>query len=441
MHASYHSQQKHAEAAQRLSRLCVTHPDILQLPDAQTLRLPLRSTATTEILTAGALHDIAIELILCQRAHWFQTVKKTLAALPEQSETQLVALGSDACIPRSLGRNSNCFLRSSVPDAAVVDEIAVVGMSCRFPRSDNLAEFWQLLHDGESAVGTIPLDRYNPALLLRSPKLAHVWGNFLSNPDAFDHKFFGISGREAKSMDPQQRLALQVSYEALASAGYFSRSDDDDTAARQQKDVGVYLGVGAVDYEQNIASRDATAFSATGTLRAFITGRVSHFFGWDGPSMTVDTACSSSSVAIHAACKAVLGGECSMALAGGVNVIASPSLHQNLAAASFLNPNGASRAFDDKAEGYCRGEGAGVIVLKRLSQALADGDQVLGVIAASAVNHGSNCSPITVPHSKSQSILYQRVLADARIKPEEVTYVEAHGTGENFDSPQIRYST
>lgn len=421
LRGSYHSRQKYAAAAERLSRICAANAGILQLPGAHKLRLPLRSTATTECLTAGALHDIAIELILCQRAFWFQTVKKTLGEYtPEQ--TYFVALGSDACIPRSLGRS----LWTNVPDETDrgFEEIAVVGMSCRFPRSENLEEFWQLLNDGGTALGTIPHERYDPAQIQRSPKLPSFWGNFLSSPDVFDHKFFGISGREAKSLDPQQRLALQVSYEALASSGYFSRN-----SGLVQKDVGVYMGVGAVEYQENIAARDANAFSATGTLRAFITGRISHFFGWEGPSMTIDTACSSSAVAIHTACKALLGGECSMALAGGVNVITSPSLHQNLAAASFLNLNGSSRAFDDKARGYCRGEGAGIIVLKRLSQALVDGDQVLGVIAASAVKQGSNCCPITVPHSQSQSTLYKQVLATARIKPEDVTYVEAHGTG------------
>lgn len=227
-------------------------------------------------------------------------------------------------------------------------------------------------------------------------------------------------------MDPQQRLALQVAYEAMASSGYLSTP-----STTRVKDVGCYLGVGAVDYEENVASHSANAFAATGVLRAFISGRVSHHFGWEGPSLTLDTACSSSAVAIHTACRALLGGECAMALAGGVNVITSPSLHQNLAGASFLNQKGSSRAFDAEAGGYCRGEGAGMVVLKKLSAALADGDVVLGVIAASAVNQNSSCSPITVPDSGSQSSLYKRVLGDAGVQPRHVTYVEAHGTGES----------
>lgn len=419
---------KHQEAADMLTSLCASDPR-LRLPGAEKLRLPLRSTADTEIITTGSLHDIAIQLILCQRAHWFQAVKKTVGDY-NVKDTQLVCFGTESCVPRSLATNKGHRRKSldNSNDTAVgkTEEIAVVGMSCRFPRSENLEEFWQLLLDGETAIGKMPLDRFDPSQLRREPKLATFWGNFLDHPDVFDHKFFGISGREAKSMDPQQRLALQVAYEALASSGYCSVP-----STTAPKDVGCYLGVGAVEYEDNVASKDANAFAATGTLRAFISGRISHFFGFDGPSVTVDTACSSSAVAIHTACRALLGGECSMAIAGGVNVITSPSLHQNLAAASFLNPNGSSKAFDDAAGGYCRGEGAGMIVLKKLSQALVDGDHVIGVIASSAVNQGANCSPITVPHSDSQSALYKRVLAAADIKPQDVTYVEAHGTGEH----------
>ncbi|KAK0636982.1 putative non-reducing polyketide synthase [Bombardia bombarda] len=259
----------------------------------------------------------------------------------------------------------------------------------------------------------------------RRHQLLHLQrGNFLRNPDAFDHRFFNISGRDAKSMDPQQRLLLQVSYEALESSGYCSLPENE-----KLKDAGCYVGVGSVDYQDNVASENANAFSATGTLRAFICGRVSHFFGWTGPSITFDTACSSSAVAIHSACKALQAKECSMAVAGGVHVMTSPPLYQNLAAASFLNPNGASRAFDAKANGYCRGEGTGLVVLKPLARALADGDSVLGVIAGSAVNQGSNCSPITVPDAGSQVKLFRQALSAGGIYPMDVSFVEAHGTG------------
>ncbi|KAF5855864.1 hypothetical protein ETB97_008293 [Aspergillus alliaceus] len=417
---------RHTHVAQRLKEICAQTPD-LQLPTASELLLPLRSTADAELLTTGALHDIAIDAILCKRAHWYHTVKRAIEETP--NDVQFVAVGPESCIPRSL-----TLARSP---ANMHEEIAVIGMACRFPQADSLEEFWQLLSAGGTAIGTMPLNRFDPADLRREPKLPTFWGNFLRHPDVFDHRFFGISGREAKSMDPQQRLALQVAYVAVEATGYCGIRS---STTRKGTDVGCYLGVGAVDYEQNVASDDANAFSATGTLRAFISGRISHFFGWTGPSITFDTACSSSAVAIHTACKALLAGECAMALAGGVNVITSPNLHQNLAAASFLNPNGSSRAFDASAGGYCRGEGAGILVLKPLSKAVAAGDNILGVISGSAVNQGSNCTSITVPDSRSQSTLYRHALSLAQIDPAEVTYVEAHGTGTQVGDP-IEYES
>ncbi|RYP43080.1 hypothetical protein DL770_011874 [Monosporascus sp. CRB-9-2] len=425
---------RHNKVAEKLSSICAKNGD-LQLPDSEELRLPLRSTADGQIVNGGALHDVAIQLILCRRAHWFQTVKLTMSDLPADKIT-FRPLGREACVPRSLSASHKQTNTSAChDDPTELEEIAVVGMACRFPKAESLEEFWQLLRKGDTALSKIPLERFNPAELSREPKLANFWGNFLNNPGVFDHRFFGISGREAKSMDPQQRLALQVAYEALESSGYFSAAPTSHKA-----DVGLYLGVGSVDYEDNVASENANAFAATGTLRAFISGRISHFFGWTGPSLTFDTACSSSAVAIHVACKALLGGECSMALAGGVNVITSPTLHQNLAAASFLNPNGSSRAFDAEAGGYCRGEGTGILVLKPLSKAIVNGDTVLGVISASAVNQSSNCSSITVPNSGSQSTLYKRVLSAARMAPKDVTYVEAHGTGTPVGDP-IEYES
>ncbi|KAJ6133404.1 hypothetical protein N7471_008619 [Penicillium samsonianum] len=423
---SYHHP-KHTHAAQQLKEICAQVPD-LQLPIANDLHLPLRSTSDTELIVTGPLHDVAIDLILCKRAHWYQTIKRMVDDNRPQ-DPHFIAVGSESCIPRSLA------VAKSNP--GLLEEIAVVGMACRFPQAESLEEFWRLISTGKTAIGTLPPSRFDPADLQRKPKLPAFWGNFLSNPDVFDHRFFGISGREAKSMDPQQRLALQVAYEAVEMAGYYGIGSK---SRRQETNVGCYLGVGSVDYEGNVGSADATAFSATGTLRAFISGRISHFFGWGGPSITFDTACSSSAVAIHTACKALLAGECDMALAGGVNVITSPSLHQNLAAASFLNPSGSSCAFDASAAGYCRGEGAGIVVLKPLSKAIAAGDNILSVISGSAVNQGSSCSSITVPDSHQQSALYSQALSLGRIDPTDVSYVEAHGTGTQVGDP-IEYDS
>lgn len=276
----------------------------------------------------------------------------------------------------------------------------------------------------------MPENRFKLSEMLRQPK-GPFFGNYLDDPDAFDHRFFGISAREAEAMDPQQRLLLQVAYNAMESAGYCGISTSSLTS-----DIGCYIGVGSDDYTDNVGSHDSNAFSATGTLQAFNSGRISHYFGWSGPSLTVDTACSSAAVAIHLACKALQAKECVIAMAGGVNVMTSPKVTQNLAAASFLSPTGASKAFDVHADGYCRGEGAGLVMLRPLEDALRDHDTVLAVIAGSAVNQGSNCSPITVPVSESQQSLYRKALAAGATSPFEVTYVEAHGTGMSSYAPK-----
>ena len=274
----------------------------------------------------------------------------------------------------------------------------------------------------------LPKGRFPTANLRRTPAGAKFLGNYLGALDEFDHRFFKLSSREAASMDPQQRIILQVAYQALESSGYFDEFS-------KSKSVGCFFGVGSVDYEDNITSHLPNSFSSLGTLRAFISGRVSHHFGWSGPSITYDTACSSSAVAIHSACKAILLGECSTALAGGVNAITSPSLHENLNRAGFLSPTGPTRSFDAAADGYCRGEGAGLVYLKRLSAAIADGDPVAGVIVGSAVSQSNNSTPITAPDTKSQSALYRKVLSIADSDPMIVSYVEAHGTGTPIGDP------
>ncbi|KAK0736359.1 hypothetical protein B0T21DRAFT_393084 [Apiosordaria backusii] len=447
----YFHHSRHEERAQTLKRICFSDPK-LQLPAAADLRSPLRSTADANIIAANSqsLHDIAIDLTLCKRVHWLQTLRNTVGDLDNFT---FIPVGSHTggLIPRSLlhPRLPPSMVSSPDTKTAPKDEIAIIGMSARFPASDSLSEFWNLLVSGKTGFGPLPVSRFDssdPSVTSRCSK-AQYQGNFLSEEvvKGFDHRFFGISGREAKSMDPQQRLILQVAYEALAMSGYHQiKSQNKET------EVGVYMGVGEVEYENNLAGEQASSFSAVGMLRSFISGRISHFFGWNGPAMTIDTACSSSAVAVHTACKALknvidtylafvalLTGECRLALAGGVNLITSPELHQALAAGSFLNPNGSSsQAFDKSANGYCRGEGSGILVLKPLSKAVADGDLVLGVIAASAVNQNSNCSSITVPESSSQSSLYNKVMDMAGVSPGEVSYVEAHGTGTQVGDPK-----
>nr|BCD52390.1 polyketide synthase SptM [Aspergillus sp.] len=445
----------HAPAVRQLMQLCRSD-DRFQLPDSKTLQFPLRSNIDAELVPEGPLHDIALQSILCLQSKWHATVSAALESLTERNgNVPIAAIGPEQCLPRTArsrlrqtwgstlvpmgtGHTVNGNLtpsRATSPaDSSselipTVQPIAITGMSCRYPQADSVEALWELLELGKCAVGPLQNKRFRMDELLREPN-GPFWGNYLEEPDVFDHRFFGISAREAATMDPQQRLLLQVAYEAMESAGYCGIR-----SSQVPEDVGCYIGVGSDDYTDNVGSTHANAYSAPGTLQAFNTGRISHHFGWSGPSVVVDTACSSAAVAIHMACQGLHTGDCSIAVAGGVNVMTSPKVTQNLAAASFLSPTGASKAFDASADGYCRGEGAGLVVLRPLDQALQNGDPVLGIITGTAVNQGSNCSPITVPVSRSQMSLYRKALSASGVSPDDVTYVEAHGTGTQVGDP------
>ncbi|PKX88487.1 polyketide synthase [Aspergillus novofumigatus IBT 16806] len=429
----------HTAAVEQMSRLC-ERDCRFQLPDASSLSLPLRSNINGEVIRTGQLHTIALQSILCFRSQWLITVTAALASITMTDESiRLVSIGPHQCVPRMAQSKlirtvtsspvDGCYEAINGTGAAPVRPIAVTGMACRYPQANSVEELWEMLELGKCAVKPLPNDRLKMVELLREPK-GPYWGHYLEEPDMFDHRFFGISAREAATMDPQQRLLLQVAYEAMESAGYCGLR-----SSQIPRDVGCYVGVGSDDYTDNVGSHHANAYSAPGTLQAFNTGRISHYFGWSGPSVVVDTACSSAAVAIHLACQALRTKDCSVAIAGGVNVMTSPKVTQNLAAASFLSPTGASKAFDADADGYCRGEGAGLVVLRPLEDAISDVDPILAVITGTAVNQGSNCSPITVPVSESQMSLYGKSLAASGIAPEDVTYVEAHGTGTQVGDP------
>ncbi|KAL8784357.1 MAG: hypothetical protein Q9213_004009 [Squamulea squamosa] len=307
--------------------------------------------------------------------------------------------------------------------------VAIVGMGCRFPGADSVEEYWRVLEEGLSMVDRPPQGRFPTEDHRRSSDKSVFFGNFVRDIDCFDNRFFKKSSREAASMDPQQRQLLEVAYQTLESSGYFGPGEQDP-------DVGCFVGVCASDYNDNVAGHPPNAFSTLGTLRAFLTGKISHFFGFTGPSVSLDTACSSSAVAIDAGCKAILNGDCTSALAGGVSLFTSPHFFQNLAAASFLSTTGATKSFDAGADGYCRGEGIAFVMLKEYSQAIADGDNVLATILSTSVKQSSNKVPITVPYSPSQTALYQRVLRMANVAADEVTFLEAHGTGTPIGDPQ-----
>ncbi|OCK81842.1 beta-ketoacyl synthase [Lepidopterella palustris CBS 459.81] len=475
----------HTKAAERITHFPIPLED-MRFPTVGKIQVPLRSTLNDEVITTGSLYKLALESVLLKPADWYGTMKAAILHLPAtHNVAAFVGFGND--IPASLlqipglqvlslsnsqgsngirpvelppgiesnnasandvsakgapangtfvnGTSINGTFDGTLPNMQPEESsypphsIAVVGMAGRFPGADSLDEFWQLLLSGASMVEPAPVEK------LMLPQTGDHsgtkwWGNFLRNSDTFDHRFFKKSSREAIAWDPQLRVLLEVVYEAMESSGYFGV-----TSKSAPSDYGCYIGSCMNNYYDNVSCHPATAYATLGTSRCFFSGSISHYFGWTGPSLTIDTACSSSLVAINTACRAIMSGECSRAIAGGTNIFTSPFDYQNLKAAGFLSPTGQCKPFDVLGDGYCRGEGVGVVVLKPLATALEEKDNILGVIVGSAANQNVNCSHITVPHSGSQNNLYKKVMNLAGVTPESVSYVEAHGTGTGVGDP------
>ena len=271
---------------------------------------------------------------------------------------------------------------------------------------------------------------YDPDVAIPG-KMHATYGGFLDQVDLFDPAFFGISGREADSMDPQQRLLLEVTWEALENAGI---------AATQLRgsSTGVFVGITTSDYARLAVadgSTDLDIYTATGGALNVAAGRLSYVFGLSGPAMAVDTACSSSLVAVHLACQSLRERECSLALAGGVNVLLTPEPFICFAKWGMMAPDGRCKTFDERADGFVRGEGCGVIALKRLSDALTAKDRVLAVIRGTAVNQDGASSGLTVPNGPAQQAVVRAALKAARLEPHDLDYIEAHGTGTTLGDP------
>ena len=308
----------------------------------------------------------------------------------------------------------------------VVEPIAILGMGCRFPgEANDPHEFWRVLADGVDAVRQLPRDRGDGTT-------ERPLAGFLEDVAGFDSGFFGISTLEAESLDPQARLLLEVTWEALERAGQ-------NIPSLTGSDTGVFVGISNSDYALahfHSGNPDRIdAYSYTGTSAAVTAGRISYLLGLQGPALAIDTACSSSLVAVHQAAQSLRSGECDLALAAGVNLILSPEGHASLTQIGALSATGRCRSFDDGADGYVRGEGCGVVAMKRLSDALEAGDPVCAVIRGSAINHDGRSSGLTVPNGPSQARVIQRALQQAGLTPDEIDYVEAHGTGTPLGDP------
>jgi len=315
--------------------------------------------------------------------------------------------------------------------------IAIIGMGCRFPGADDPPSLWQMLCNSTDAIREVPPDRWNVDEFFDSNpdapgKISTRWAGLLDEVDKFDAEFFGISPREAIGMDPQQRLFLEVAWEALENGGQSPEK-------LLGSDTGVFVGIASNDYAQlQLQFGDATeidAYFATGTCHSVAAGRFSYTLGLQGPSVAIDTACSSSLVAVHLACQSLRFGECRVALAGGVNVILAPELLINFSKSHMMATDGRCKTFDASGDGFVRGEGCGVVVLKRLIDAVADGDNIQAVIRGTAVNQDGRSSGLTVPNGSSQQEVIRKALVNAGVDPSEVGYVETHGTGTSLGDP------
>ncbi len=343
-----------------------------------------------------------------------------------------------SAVKRALIALEDMKARLHASEQRMHEPLAIVGLACRFPGgADTPERCWDLLREGRDAITEVPPDRWDvDAYYDPDPdapgKMSTRWGGFLRDIDRFDPELFGISPREAVTMDPQQRILLEVVWEALERAG---QSPERLLGSR----TGVFLGIATNDYAeilaQNTAADRIDAYFASGVAHSIASGRISYCLGLQGPSVSIDTACSSSLVAVYQACQSLRTGDADMAIAAGVNIVLRPDHGITFSKSRMMAPDGRCKTFDARADGFVRAEGCGVVVLKRLRDAEAAGDTIMAVIRGTAINQDGASSGLTAPNGASQEALLRAALANAHLRPEDVAYIEAHGTGTSLGDP------
>lgn len=316
---------------------------------------------------------------------------------------------------------------------AINEPIAIIGLACRFPGGANTPDaFWQLLDQGIDTVEEVPAERWHIDDYVGSGSIKTRYGSFIDRVDEFDADFFRITPKEAASMDPQQRILLELNWEALEHAGIAADKIKGQT-------TGVFVGLFGRDYEylqiKNNHDADYNAYFSTGNAPSMAAGRIAYYLGLHGPALTLDTACSSSLTAVHTACQSLRLNECNMALVSAVNLLLSPELSMAFSDAGMLAKDGRCKTFDQAADGYVRGEGGGTLVLKKLSAALADHDSILAVIKGSAMNQDGASNGLTAPNGLAQQAVIKAALRNADVNAQDVSYIEAHGTGTSLGDP------
>ena len=328
--------------------------------------------------------------------------------------------------------DSQSYSASSRPPTLTArnNKVAIVGMSGRFPGAASHDALWELLEKGLDVHREVPSDRFDANAHCepsgKGKNKSHTpFGCFIEEPGVFDARFFNMSPREAAQTDPMGRLALVTAYEALEMSGFVPGRTPSTKAHR----VGTFYGQTSDDWREINAAENIDTYFITGGVRAFAPGRINYYFKFSGPSYSIDTACSSSLAAIQLACTSLWAGDCDTACAGGLNVLTNPDIFAGLSKGQFLSKTGSCKTYDNDADGYCRGDGCGTIILKRYEDAIADNDHILGCILAAATNHSAEAVSITHPHAGAQESLYNKVLLDAGVDAHDISYVEMHGTG------------
>ncbi|KAL4874370.1 hypothetical protein BJY04DRAFT_225084 [Aspergillus karnatakaensis] len=382
--------------------------EIWKLAVDQVARTPI-NVEESVVALVDALHNAQATRIALTPLSESSEISKIAVLLEEKGvEVDVVELSPT---PKPYGRSI---------DSLPADAIAVVGMSGRFPDSDTLEEFWRLLETATTTHQRIPSSRFN----VDDHNLIGRYGCFLKNPGDFDHRLFNISPREAMQMDPVQRMLLMTTYEALEMAGY-SPADNQQAPPR----IATYFGQTIDDWKSINDQQGIDTHYLPGVNRGFAPGRLSHFFQWAGGFYSIDTGCSSSATALCLARDALIAGKYDAAVVGGGTLLTAPEWFAGLGNGGFLSPTGACKTYSDSADGYCRGEGVGVVILKRLSDAVRSKDNVIAVLAGASRNCNAGAGSITHPDERSQAALYRRVMRQAAVLPGQVDVVEMHGTG------------
>ncbi|KAH0538586.1 Type I Iterative PKS [Glutinoglossum americanum] len=414
-------------------------------------RASIHSAVTGKCLGAEntlVLIEHLLDEILRQPVRWDQMLKQCVSDVTSSAHSQcrVLALGV-ANVTNSLvtalkaGKAPSVTVedsqswRSVNPSSApsgrnTSSKIAIVGMAGRFPGAKDHELLWELLCQGLDVHREVPSDRFDAQAHCdpsgNGRNKSHTpYGCFIEEPGLFDPRFFSMSPREAAQTDPMQRLALVTAYEALEMSGYQPNRTPSTRAHR----IGTFYGQTSDDWREINAAQNIDTYFITGGVRAFAPGRINYFFKFSGPSFSIDTACSSSLAAIQLACTSLWAGDCDTAVTGGLNVLTNPDIFSGLSKGQFLSKTGSCKTYDNDADGYCRGDGVASIILKRMEDAIADNDNILGCILGAATNHSAEAVSITHPHSGAQEFLYKKVLDEAGVDAHDVSYVEMHGTG------------